>query len=690
MKPSRHPARIEPLEARIAPALLATLDFTNPDPIHGFRMTGDESRDETGAEVQGIGDFNGDGFDDVIINTGDAEGTNPGVPAYVVFGSATPFAAPLDLGSLDGTAGFKISAPDSTNEFFTYVGKAGDINNDGYDDLVVGVELADGGGNQRGSAYVLFGKGTPMPATVALSALTGADGFRIDGVADLDRLGHRVGPAGDMNDDGIDDLVVNSNRAANFSGAAYVIFGKTTPFAATFNLSTLNGTNGFRILGPASTELTNPASLGDVNGDGRDDIGVRGLPDETNGLERPGVIYVVFGRSSYTADVTLNALNGVNGFRVVGSHDQEAISSIAAGDVNDDGFSDVIIGGGRLNSNTLSEPPAVYVVYGHPGNFVSNLGVGDLDGNNGFTLVGAGGEFAGTSNSVADMNGDGINDILVGADGNASGTFTGKMYVVFGQKAERPAMVKLSSIKGASGYHVFFSDTDADFGQRVSAAGDFNGDGLQDAIIGAPDFRRGPNDYPGAAFLVYGFRNVLSKNAKSATFLDIDGDEVTVTTSKGAFDPEDFHFGPDGTLEELELTRSEFTGTTISITAKQTTRGGNSFVNIGRINAAGVDLGSVTVAGDLGRLDAGTIGGNAKTPGLKSLTVQSMGLLGTSTQGDEPGLQTGVTVVGALGSLTVKNDLRTSVTVLSEGDGVLGKVTIGGSSTSPPRPASAR
>ncbi len=174
-------------------------------------------------------------------------------------------------------------------------------------------------------------------------------------------------------------------------------------------------------------------------------------------------------------------------------------------------------------------------------------------------------------------------------------------------------------------------------------------------------------------------------NTKTVTFTDVDGDLVTVKSSIGAFAGDGSEFigittGPNsaGQLQRLVL-GAAFTGASITITAKPGANGGNGFVNIGFLDATGVDLGAVSIAGDLGRIVAGTVGGDAKVPALKSLTVETMGMLGTSTQ--NPGGNTNTVLEGGLPKLSVKGDVRVSLTLNGVSDGKLGSATVGGSFT---------
>ncbi len=146
----------------------------------------------------------------------------------------------------------------------------------------------------------------------------------------------------------------------------------------------------------------------------------------------------------------------------------------------------------------------------------------------------------------------------------------------------------------------------------------------------------------------------ITGGGRVATFTDVDGDLVTVKTSKGTFEEGDFVFAPRGDLlngaQLTALTLDDgFTGANLSFTAKRDLFSGNGFVNVGFIDAHGVSLGAVSVKGDLGAIDAGST-----ALGLKSLTVQSMGRLGTSTQ--EPGGAVGLNVAGRVGTVVVKSD----------------------------------
>ncbi len=514
-----------------------SFNLSDLDGINGFQLNGVAAGDLSGLAVSNAGDINGDGFDDVIVGAPEADGggINSSGETYIVFGAAGGFAPQIELSSLDGTNGFRLTGTASGDLSGGTVSAAGDVNNDGFDDLLVGIRNADRPSFNEGEVIVLYGGSTPFPASRALTGFDGTDGTVING-ADFNSLtGASLSEAGDINGDGIDDFIIGSafgdTGAGVDAGESYIVFGADGGLGANFNLTTLDGSNGFRVEGDAPNARVGTVSgLGDINNDGFDDFAVGSqVADPASGADA-GQTFVFFGGPTANPVISVGDLNGTNGFRVDGlvAGDQSARSLSAAGDINNDGIDDFLISAFSADPNGVTDAGSVYVVFGQAGGPTgggATFDLGSLDGANGFVIEGvdANDRTGYSISGIGDFDGDGISDILISAD--AGDPFdvagAGEAYIVFGQEGGFDAALNLSSLDGVNGLRLNGILTGDNTGRDLSAAGDVNNDGRDDIIIGA--FTADPNGLTsaGQSYVVFGFGPNQPPIARDDNFLVI-------------------------------------------------------------------------------------------------------------------------------------------------------------------------
>lgn len=544
------------------------------DGTAGFAIDGSPDN-WAGRAVASAGDINGDGVDDIVVGTplADVGGVFNTGQAYVIYGQsgAAPFTE-LDLTSLeagnggDGSRGFVLHGFTAGETAGSAVGTVGDINGDGYDDLGIGAfRAAPGAIPNQGAVYIVFGRGPgddPFGAELQLADLAdestngGRGIYMLGGVEGFLQFGAFFDGLGDFNGDGLNDFAIGSLPvlAGRFApaGRTYVFYGRTSddPWPATYpitdNFDTRfggDGTRGFFINGIATGDASgqNISGLGDINSDGIADLMLT-APEVDSNLEDTGEAYVIYGRNTsenpFEPVVELQSMrppfgqepDRSLGFIITGADENEALGSAGsgAGDVNGDGINDIILGAvGSEAGGTFSG--RAYVIFGRPQNrpfpieySVSRLtSDGGGDGSEGFVANGAADDRAGKSvGRLGDLNGDGVNEVVIGADSNGDAAeLGGAGYVILGRTGNNfPAEMSLRSIgqnSNAAGFAVFGSAASAFLGQAVAGLGDVNGDGSTDYILGAPQ-EGGSNT--GAAFVLFGDGNDAGSDTNPLAF----------------------------------------------------------------------------------------------------------------------------------------------------------------------------
>ncbi len=378
------------------------------------------------------------------------------------------------------------------------------------------------------TGVVLLGLGTYAQAAELSGTINLADvGITVDGavfngIERVDHAGGWVSDAGDINGDGVDDLLIGATEAnpgdMENAGQAYLIYGESGPYlSGVIELSDVGvGTSGVAFNGITRSDLAGAVSnAGDINGDGVDDVLVGARLRRVDGVIRVGETYLIYGQNG--ASVLSGSINlsdigsSVEGaiFRGIDADDESSAGVSNAGDINGDGVDDLLIGAREADPHGVPCAGETYLVYGQTG--ASALS-GDLDLSSvGTTIEGVifngidEEDFSGRSVAAAgDINGDGIGDLLIGAFG-ASG-YEGQTYLIYGKTGAfaLSGQINLSDIGSTVDGAVFTGVEGLDLsGISVSSAGDVNGDGLDDLLIGAQQ-RLGTATGPGMSYLVYG------------------------------------------------------------------------------------------------------------------------------------------------------------------------------------------
>ncbi len=484
----------------------------------GITIYGADDDGQVGQSVQSAGDVNGDGIDDFIIGATAANTSNNGRAnageAYLIYGSRNP-AVSIDVANL-GNQGviFRGAGSDQNTGHFV---DAADINNDGYSDVIIGAHqrAGSGGSAAAGAVYVVWG-GPTLASTIDLGNL-GSSGITVLGADANDLAGNPVAAVGDLNNDGFQDFGLGAiwadsvNNTRDRAGEAYVVFGGNA-LQGTIDLATA-ATGVIRIFGAQAADEAgvSVAPLGDVNGDGIDDlvVGARFADGESDQTSRAGESYIIYGGAALPASIDLASGADVTIYGV----DVDDFSGWPArgqGDVNGDGFNDIIVGasGADSTSNQRTNAGESYVIWGGSA-LPSEIRLSSL-GAAGITISGAESQDeSGRSVSiVGDLNADGFDDIAIGAyqaDGqNNAASNAGEVYIILGGRS-LPQTIELND-PTAVDFVLYGSETGDEAGIMVRGAGDVNNDGVDDLIVGTryADSVNNSRSNAGEAYVIFG------------------------------------------------------------------------------------------------------------------------------------------------------------------------------------------
>ncbi len=448
-----------------APLTFIVNPFSTPDWIGEANFVGDSYA----ASVASAGDVNGDGYADVVVGAPYyTNGQNNEGRAYAYHGSASGLAT---------SPAWSFENDLAECELGQKVASAGDVNGDGFGDVLVASEYCTDGNpdtDREGKAYLFLGSASGLVATPS---------WTVKGGVFDESLGWSVASAGDVNNDGYDDVIIGAPWASypeGHEGRVYVFYGSASGLAQTADWTAESNVwwTGFG---------TWVDSAGDVNADGYDDV-IIGHPGLSSPEDAEGRAYVYLG-----SDTGL-AMNAAWSFENNHPESELGCSVAGVGDVNGDGFSDVIVGAKKY----ANPDPYEGIAYLFLGSLSGPSLTPDWskEGDQAYS------QYSWSVEPAGDVNDDGYDDVLIGSPWYDAGeTNEGMVFLYFGS----PGGLLLTTVysKGAD-------QAEATLGWSVDTAGDVNGDGIDDIIVGARNYDGGEAD-EGRAIVYHGAVDAIAR-----------------------------------------------------------------------------------------------------------------------------------------------------------------------------------